>query len=202
MGGVGMVEAVIWTIFGFTLGALPFSLLIGRWALHTDIRAVGDGNPGATNVLRSGSKAWAAIAMLLDMAKGALPVALAYVTFAKRGWEIVPIALAPVCGHIFSPFLRGKGGKGVATTGGIWIGLTYGIATVIGALGMSAGYLIGDNPGWAVALGLGGMGAYLALFRREPALWIIWALNAALVLWRYSDTLRQRPHLRAWLKRK
>lgn len=201
MGGVGMADAVIWTVLGFALGAIPFSLLIGRWALRTDIRAVGDGNPGATNVLRSGSKAWAVLAMLLDMAKGALPVALAYVTFAKRGWEIVPIALAPVCGHIFSPFLQGKGGKGVATTGGIWIGLTNGVATLIGIAGMSAGYLIGDNPGWAVALGLGGMGAYLVLFRREPALLAVWALNTALVLWRYGDSLRQRPHLRAWLKR-
>jgi glycerol-3-phosphate acyltransferase PlsY len=113
-----------------------------------------------------------------------------------------PIALAPVCGHIFSPFLRGRGGKGVAATGGVWIGLTYGVATVIGALGMSAAYLVSDNSGWAVALGLSGMGAYLALGRRDPVLITIWAVNAALVLWRYRDTLRQRPHLRAWIKRK
>ncbi len=192
----------IWTLGSFLLGALPFSLLIGKWALRTDIRRVGDGNPGATNVLRAGSRAWGLAAMFLDMLKGALPVALAYILYEIRGWAIVPIALAPVCGHIFSPFLRGRGGKGVAATGGIWIGLTYGAATVIGALGMSAAYLVGDNSGWAVALGLSGMGAYLALFLRDPVLITIWVVNAALVLWRYRDTLRQRPHLRAWIKRK
>ncbi len=192
----------IWTLGSFIFGALPFSLLIGKWALHTDIRRVGDGNPGATNVLRAGSRAWGLAAMFLDMLKGALPVALAYIIYEIRGWDILPIALAPVCGHIFSPFLRGRGGKGVAATGGVWIGLTYGAATVIGALGMSAAYLLSDNSGWAVALGLSGMGAYLLLFKRDPVLLTIWAINTALVLWRYRETLRQRPRLRAGRKGK
>jgi len=76
------VQILFWSLLGFFLGAIPFSLLIGKAALRTDIRTVGDGNPGATNVLRSGSKAWAAMAMLLDMLKGALP-----------GWLLWPLSM-------------------------------------------------------------------------------------------------------------
>lgn len=191
---------MLWTLFAFCLGAIPFSLLVGKYALHTDIRAVGDGNPGATNVLRSGSRAWAALALFLDMLKGALPVALAYVVFEWRGWECVPIALAPLFGHSFSPFLGGRGGKGVAVTGGVWIGLTYGVATMVGTLFLIAGYVVGDNSGWAVAVGLASVGGYLALFHRDPVLLAIWAVHAAVVLWRYRAELRQRPHARAWLR--
>lgn len=194
------MPTLFWSLLGFFLGAIPFSLLIGKTALRTDIRTVGDGNPGATNVLRSGSKAWAAMAMLLDMLKGALPVALAHVIYGVAGWPLVPIALAPVLGHVFSPFLHGRGGKGVATTGGIWIGLTYGMATLVGAAGMSLGYALQDLPFWAVAFGFACIGGYLALSRADVVLWLILALNAALVLWRYRDDLRRRPRLR-WRKK-
>ncbi|MBN2006668.1 MAG: glycerol-3-phosphate acyltransferase [Anaerolineae bacterium] len=196
------MQVVIWTLLAFFFGAVPFSLLVGRYALRTDIRAVGDGNPGATNVLRSGGRAWAAVALLLDMLKGALPAALAYAVFGWRSWECLPIALAPLLGHSFSPFLRGKGGKGVAVTGGVWIGLTYGVATAVGALFLTAGYAVGDNSGWAVAAGLAGIGGYLALFRRDPVLLVIWFFHTLLVLWRYRAELRQRPRMRAWLRRK
>ncbi len=192
---------LLWTLLAFFLGAVPFSLLVGRYALHTDIRAVGDGNPGATNVLRSGSRAWAVVALLLDMLKGAAPAALAYVVFGWRGWECFPIALAPLLGHSFSPFLKGQGGKGVAVTAGVWIGLTYGAATAAGTLLLTAAYLVGDNSGWAVAAGFVGVGGYLALFRRDPVLLAIWLVHTALVLWRYRAELRQRPQLRAWLRR-
>lgn len=194
------MPALFWTVLGFFLGAMPFSVWIGRVALRTDIRAVGDGNPGATNVWRSGSKAWAAVAMLLDMLKGALPVASAYLIYGIDGWPLVPLALAPVLGHVFSPFLRGRGGKGVATTGGIWIGLTYGVATLVGAMGMSLAYGVQDVPFWAVAFGFACMGGYLVLVRPDPVLLTILLLNALLVLWRYRADLRGRPRLR-WRKK-
>jgi glycerol-3-phosphate acyltransferase PlsY len=73
------LKTLIWTVLGFASGALPFSIWIGQLALNADIRRYWDGNPGATNVLRAGGKGWALLAAVLDMLKGALPVALAYV---------------------------------------------------------------------------------------------------------------------------
>ncbi|MGC9348151.1 MAG: glycerol-3-phosphate acyltransferase [Anaerolineae bacterium] len=198
--GTPLWRTIFWTVTAFIAGAIPFSVIVGRLALQTDIREYGDTNPGATNVLRAGSRMWALIAAFLDMFKAALPVAIAYVVTEIRDFSVVPIALAPLLGHLFSPFLRGRGGKGVAVTGGIWIGLTYGIATLVGIALMTLGYLIQSVPGWAVALGLAGIGAYLAIWRPDPILLTVWALNTAIVLWRHRRDLRQRPKFRSWLR--
>lgn len=192
---------LLWALVAFVAGAIPFSLLIGRLALDTDIRDVGDGNPGATNVLRAGSKLWALIAAFLDMIKAALPVALAYVVFRWQGYEIVPIALAPLLGHNYSPFLQGKGGKGIAVTGGIWIGLTTGVGGAIGTGGLTLGYLVQSNPGWAVVCGLSLILGYLLIWHRDPVLLVTWAANSLLVLWRHRQDLRHPPQWRDWIHR-
>ena len=71
----------------------------------------------------AGSRGGFVLAMALDISKGALPVGLAYQQWGIQDWRIIPITLAPVAGHAFSPFLGGKGGKALATAFGVWIGL-------------------------------------------------------------------------------
>lgn len=109
----------LWVLFGFILGALPFSVGVGNWALKKDIRAAGDHNPGATNVLRAGGVGWYALALILDISKGALPVGWAAHLAGISGGALIPIALAPPLGHAFSPFLGGRGGKAVAAAFGV-----------------------------------------------------------------------------------
>ena len=114
---------LLWTGFGFLVGAMPFSYWLGRIVLHTDIRLYGDGNPGAISAWRAGTWRIGLPAMLLDYLKGAVPVSLAHLAFGISGWSLVPIALAPVLGHAFSPFMRFRGGKAIAATFGIWTGV-------------------------------------------------------------------------------
>ncbi len=196
------LQLLAWTATAFLCGAIPFSVLIGRLILRTDIRAYGDGNPGATNVLRAsasahpGAKAWGLLAMVLDMAKGALPVAIAYEILNIRDFRIAPIALAPVLGHMASPFLRWRGGKGVAVTGGIWIGLTQGIGAIVGIVLMSIGYALQESAGWAVALGMAGIGSYLLARHSDRVLLVVWIVNMLLILWRHRDDLRTGPTIR------
>lgn len=107
---------------GYMLGSIPFGLLLARAAGKGDIRQVGSGNIGATNVLRTGSKGLAAAVLLLDAGKGLLAVWLA--------WRWLPdvaalAALGAVLGHCFPLWLRFKGGKGVATTLGVCLGLAW-----------------------------------------------------------------------------
>jgi glycerol-3-phosphate acyltransferase PlsY len=100
----------------YVLGSLPFSVWIAR-AYGIDVRTVGSGNPGATNVLRSAGRGPGVLALLCDAGKGVLAVVLARLfsdSPAWWGWA----ALAAVCGHVFSIFLRFRGGKGVATAAG------------------------------------------------------------------------------------
>jgi len=196
------MDVLLWIVAGFLAGSVPFSVLMGRWVMHTDIRRYGDGNPGATNVLRAGNKGAAALAAFLDMLKGALPVALAYIVAGKRDYAIVPIALAPLLGHLYSPFLRGRGGKGIAVTGGIWIGLTSGIATALGTTLLTLATVFTPSGGWATMAAMAGIGLYLWVWRRDPVLLTIWAANTVILLLRHRQDLRHPPEWRGWLTRR
>lgn len=98
---------------GALFGSVPFAWLSHRIATGRDLRGEGSGNPGATNVERSDGKAWAAVALALDAGKGAAAVLIAR-RFAGEA-ACVPAALGAVVAHVFTPWLAGRGGKGVAT---------------------------------------------------------------------------------------
>jgi len=108
--------------FGYLLGSIPFGLLLTRAAGGPDIRAIGSGNIGATNVLRTGNKTLAAATLLCDMLKGILAVLAA----ARYGADpALAAALGAFLGHLFPVWLKFKGGKGVATFIGLLVGLYW-----------------------------------------------------------------------------
>jgi len=148
-----MISAA-WIAAGLLLGSLPFSLWIGKLLLHTDIRRFGDGAPGASNVARAGSKALFVIAALLDAFKGTLPVWLSQMLSGIAGWELAAVAMAPVVGHAFSPFLSFRGGMGMATTFGVWLGLTGWPGPVVMALCIGFMFVIQKNWVWASVVGM------------------------------------------------
>ena len=116
------MDALFASIIGFVLGSIPFGLLLTRAAGLGDIRQIGSGSIGATNVLRTGNKKLAAATVLLDAAKGAVPVLLAaHLWPGTEGWA----AVAAVAGHCFTPWLRFKGGKGFATAAGVLAALAW-----------------------------------------------------------------------------
>jgi len=103
---------------GAAVGSIPFAWLLHRMATGRDLRSEGSGNPGATNLERSDGKAWGAAALSLDAGKGAAAVLLALqLAGADTG---APAALGAVLGHVFSPWLMGRGGKCVATAAGAY----------------------------------------------------------------------------------
>lgn len=110
---------------GYLLGSIPFGLILTKLAGLGDIRAMGSGNIGATNVLRTGSKPLAALTLMLDMAKGAAPVLMA----APWGLAMAQAAAGgAVLGHLFPAWLGFRGGKGVATTIGALFALAWPVA--------------------------------------------------------------------------
>ncbi|MBI1258792.1 MAG: hypothetical protein GC204_15085 [Chloroflexi bacterium] len=193
---------VAWAGVGFLCGSLMFSYWIGRWALKRDIRSVGDGNPGATNLLKAGGVPLGLVALLLDALKGALPVAFARYVLGLSGLSLVIVALAPIFGHAFSPWLRFKGGKAVAVTAGVWTALTLWEAPTLGGIVLGLWFSIVEVSGWAVLL----MGlcllAYYLLTNPDPVLLAVLVVNLLLLAWKYRADLRQPPSLRAWIKRR
>lgn len=117
------VTAVLICIGAFLLGAIPFGFLMGK-AKGVDLRERGSGNIGATNVLRTLGKGPGALALLLDALKGLLPTLAAAHLFHLLPGFVVAAGVAAILGHIYTPFLRFRGGKGVATSLGVLIGLS------------------------------------------------------------------------------
>ena len=145
----------------YLLGSVPFGLLLTRLAGAGDLRRIGSGNIGATNVLRTGRKGLAALTLLLDAAKGAAAVAVADHWFGPS--MAVFAALGVVAGHIAPVWLRFRGGKGVATAFGVLFVFAWpvGLAAAVVWLGAAALFrysslaailAIGSSPAWAWAL--------------------------------------------------
>jgi glycerol-3-phosphate acyltransferase PlsY len=190
------MKTLLWSLFGLLLGALPFSVWIGNLALKKDIRQQGDHNPGATNVLRAGGKGWYLLALMLDITKGALPVGLALHIAGISDWSLIPIALAPVLGHVFSPFLKFRGGKAVAASLGIWIGLTIWRIPLVALLLVTV-FSLGITPsGWAVLFTLIGMGAAIGFWLANPVLLGVLLANTVLLIYTHRTDLRQKPRLK------
>ena len=121
------MTALLAAILGYVRGSIPFGLLLTRLAGYGDIRRVGSGNIGATNVLRTGSKGLAALTLLLDLGKGATAVIIAH------GWGPQAALFAAGCvilGHMFPVWLGFRGGKGVATALGVLIPLAWPVALI------------------------------------------------------------------------
>ena len=138
-------------LLGYALGSIPFGLLLAKAAGKGDIRQIGSGNIGATNVLRTGSKGLAAAVLLLDAAKGFLAVWLAWRWFPEAAGVA---ALGAVLGHCFPVWLKFKGGKGVATTAGVCFGLAWpiGLAYAVVWLGMLAVSRVSSLGGMSAAV--------------------------------------------------
>ncbi|MBB6048389.1 glycerol-3-phosphate 1-O-acyltransferase PlsY [Armatimonas rosea] len=110
-------------LLAFFVGAIPFGLLIGKLK-GIDLREKGSGNIGASNAMRQLGKPLGILVFVLDTLKGLLPTLLAHQQALSPEW-VVGVGLAAVFGHIYSPFVRFKGGKGVATTLGVLLGLDW-----------------------------------------------------------------------------
>ena len=167
--------------------------------MKEDVRRYGDGNPGAANVFRAGGKTVGLLALILDVTKGALPVGLAYQNMGVRGIPMFLIAMAPILGHVFSPFLSFRGGKAIATALGVWIGLTIWKASLAGVIGALIGIALTSVTGWAVMLGLAAILVTLLIWMPDPLLLLVWMGETLILAWTHRADLRQYPRLRPWI---
>lgn len=136
-GPMGIVALVL----GYLLGSIPFGIVLTRLSGGPDLRAIGSGNIGATNVLRTGNKKLAALTLFGDMLKGTAAVLLAAWLLGGRNAALVA-ALGAFLGHVFPVWLRFRGGKGVATYLGVLIGLKWPVALVFAAIWLGLAYLL------------------------------------------------------------
>lgn len=176
--------ALVALLLGYGMGSIPFGILLTRIAGAGDLRSIGSGNIGATNVLRTGRKGLAAATLLLDMGKGLVAVLLVGRYFPDSAiWA----ALGAVLGHCFSLWLRFRGGKGVATMLGVTLGLAWpaGVAFALVWLGVLALSRISSLGGMAAALAAPFTAFAMGLQGEATMLAVI----AALVIWMHRANI-------------
>jgi glycerol-3-phosphate acyltransferase PlsY len=193
MSSIGLI------FFAFVCGSLPFSVWLGKIFFGLDVRQYGDGNPGATNVFKAGHKMAGLLALILDISKAAVPVGYSYYNLNIRGISMFIIAIAPVLGHIFSPFLGFKGGKALATALGMWIGLTIWKVSLPATVTALIGMVLFTSPGWAVMFAMGCILTTLVIWLPDPLLISLWATETLILTWTHRADLRLPPQLRPWL---
>ncbi len=176
-------------VFGYLLGSIPFGLILTRATGGPDVRTIGSGNIGATNVLRTGRKGLAAITLVCDMLKGTVAV-LITAHFALHEAALIA-GLGAFLGHLFPVWLKFKGGKGVATYIGVLIGLAWPAALIFCAIWLVVAFATRYSSLAALvasaltplALWLFGSPAAAALFLALTVLlWIMHRANIARLL--------------------
>ena len=133
---MGIVASLLMVAVGYAVGSLAFAVIVSRLMGLADPRSYGSGNPGATNVLRSGSKPAAIVTLALDALKGYVPVVAALLLAERFGWgpgTVAATGLAAFLGHLWPLFFKFQGGKGVATAAGVLLAFNpwLGLATVL-----------------------------------------------------------------------
>jgi glycerol-3-phosphate acyltransferase PlsY len=171
-------------IGGYALGSIPFGLLLTRLAGTTDIRGIGSGNIGATNVLRTGRKDLAAATVILDALKGTVAVLIAW----RFGLDpAMAAAFSALLGHMFPMWLGFRGGKGVATFLGCMLGLYWPAALVFAIVWIAVALI----TRYSSAAGIAGMIAsviVLALLRSLDLAAIAFVMTL-LILWKHRENI-------------
>lgn len=192
---------LVWTLVAFLSGSIPFGLIVVKLAGKGDVRKSGSGNIGATNVMRAGGKALGIATLLLDVVKGFVPVLLAK-SFGLPPHLLAFVALAAVLGHMFTPWLKFKGGKGVATALGValayqpWMvvpSLVAFLVLVFLSRYVSLGSVVAGLVLIPSAAGVFGSRFYLQAAEGFDNSWpiVAWTILAFLVIQRHSANIKR-----------
>lgn len=185
------MTVALWLLAAYVLGATPTAYLAGRLARGIDLREHGSRNLGATNVYRVLGWAWAIPVALIDIAKGAIPVALFLRWAGNEPWLAIAVGIAAVLGHMFSPYVGFKGGKGVATAAGMFVALApLAVAIALPVWGLSlwlTGYVSLSSMVAATTFPL------LVRLTRPDAVATLWAsvALAALIVFSHRGNIRR-----------
>lgn len=181
-------------LLGYALGSIPFGLLLTRYAGLGDVRKIGSGNIGATNVLRTGNKALAVATLACDMLKGTVAVLIAS-RFVSAEWPLttgtgpVIAGIGAVIGHMYPVWLRFKGGKGVATFLGVLLGIAWQAA--LGAALVWLAVAFASRYSSLAALVATAASPVILYFLGYPPVAAMFLVMAVFVWWKHSENIHR-----------
>ncbi|AUQ75661.1 glycerol-3-phosphate 1-O-acyltransferase PlsY [Phaeobacter piscinae] len=176
---------LLWAVIGYALGSIPFGLLLTRIMGLGNLRSIGSGNIGTTNVLRTGSKKAAALTLLLDGGKGAVAVLLARTLAGEDAAQLA--GLAAFLGHCYPIWLKFQGGKGVATFLGLMLALAWPVGIACCLTWLAAAYLSKISSMGALVSAV--TAPLWCLLLGAPMTTGLAALLAVIILWRHKENI-------------
>ena len=185
MGTLEIIKIIGIIILCYLIGAIPFCNLLAMAAGKKDLTKIGDKNPGGWNLVFNVSKIWGIVGMALDMCKGYFSYFLVYMFTGSLMFSLIA-GCAPVAGHNYSPYLKFRGGKGIAAMGGFVIAI-HPLTTISFGMGMLLGLFLIKNMIWGVFLGIVTTGIFLWLFMGNSLYLAMTALLLLLILPKYIN---------------
>jgi len=188
-----ILSSLLAVVAAYLIGSLSFAVIVSRLMGLSDPRSYGSGNPGATNVLRSGNKKAAILTLLFDALKGFFPVLAAQQLQAQFGWgetTIGFVGLAAFLGHLWPVFFRFQGGKGVATAIGVLLALVPVMAGATLLVWLAVAYLTRYSSLAAIVAAIFVPFGQLLTFGASPAVLAI-AVMSLLLVWRHDGNIRK-----------
>ncbi len=174
-------------VIGYLLGSIPFGLILTKLAGTQDLRSIGSGNIGATNVLRTGKKGLAAATLLGDLLKGTAAVIIAGSLWGPNAAMLA--GFGAFLGHLFPLWLKFKGGKGVATYIGVLLGLFWPAAAIFGAIWIATALTTRYSSLSALIAGL--LTPIFLWFFGHPALASLFAVLTLLLFWTHRENIKR-----------
>lgn len=181
----GMTILLFWALAGYLLGSIPFGIVLSRVLNLGDLRSIGSGSIGATNVLRTGSRTAAALTLVLDAAKGAAAVLLARALAAEDAAQIA--ALAAMLGHCYPVWLRFSGGKGVATFLGLLLALSWPVGLACCAIWALAAAL--SRMSSMASLASAAASTFFVVLLSTPPIFLLCVALTLLIFWRHRSNI-------------
>jgi glycerol-3-phosphate acyltransferase PlsY len=201
-------QMLFWSIIGFISSSIPWAVIFTKLIAHKNIRTFGDGNPGGVNSWKASGWQLGLPVICIEILKAAIPIAFAKY-FGLNGWELLLPGFSVILGHSFSPFLKFKGGKSIAVSGGLWAGLTpWGTGFLMLCICIGLCYLIIKNHAWITVIGiaLGGISCILlshiffgeVWFSNTSAIWTLLIGNLLLLIVKHWTEFKESFAFRNW----
>lgn len=202
---MSLTEVSVCVMLGLISGSVPWSIVSAKLVGGKDVRSVGDGNPGATNAWIVAGWHVGLCSMILDIGKAMLPVwwALRYLSSPVTSVEhalMAVVAISPVIGHGWSPILKFRGGKALASSWGSWIALTQGLAFPVAAIFLGVIHMFQKNHALTVTFAVGGLMVVSGILFREQYIVMFGVADLLIVLLKHRQEYSKGFIVRDWLK--
>ncbi len=190
---------IFWILVAFFISSIPWPMVLGFLFLNRDIREIGDNNPGGTNAWKMGGWKIGISSIFLDLSKAFVPVYCVINFTGIESWGISAVAVGSLLGNAFTPFLKFRGGKSLAVTGGIWIAISNGWLIIPVMISLATFHSLQRTHVWTIILTMFVILSWVILRDPSTSIIIFWLFNLNLIVLKHRNEIIEGIIPRNWL---